>query len=78
MLLAKESGGTTIHHDGKRYAWKADGAVTEVPDDLGRSLLAIHGGGYSEAAAPAPPAAKAPPKSDPPPEPAKAAPAAKA
>ena len=77
MWLQKASGGTTIHHDGKRYAWKTDGAVTEVPDDLGRSLLAIRGGGFSPAAAPAPPA-KAAPKSDPPPEPPKAAPAAKA
>ncbi len=78
MWLAKASGGTTIHHGGKRYAWKADGTVTEVPDDLGRSLLAIHGGGFSAAPAPAPPAAKAPPKTEPPADPPKAAPAAKA
>jgi len=51
MLLAKDSGGTTIMHGRVPYTWEKDGDVIEVPDDLGAELLGIRGGGYSEAAA---------------------------
>jgi hypothetical protein len=42
MRLKKATGGTSIgpHH------WPHDGAVTEVPDELGRELLAIPDGGF--------------------------------
>lgn len=58
MFVAKETGGVTIARKGKRYAWKNDGDVTHVPDDWGLELLAIRGGGFTEAEAPAKPAAK--------------------
>jgi len=44
MWLRKETGGTAI--DG--YEWPEDGSVTEVPDELGRSLLAIPEGGFEK------------------------------
>lgn len=62
MLLKKATGGTGISFGRKVYEWPADGAVTEVPDDLGHTLLAIHGAGYSQVTdeAPAKPAPAAP------------------
>jgi len=61
MRLAKESGGTSLVHQGKTYTWKADGDIIQVPVALGQELLSIRGGGYSEArdepvTEPAPPA----------------------
>jgi hypothetical protein len=45
MRLKKATGGTSIgpHH------WPHDGSVTEVPDELGRELLAIPEGGFERA-----------------------------
>lgn len=48
MLLHKETGGCSIAWRGKNYKWKTDGAAIQVPDELGRELLAIAGGGFSE------------------------------
>lgn len=46
MHLKKKAGGGSITRDGETYEWASDGAVTEVPDDLGAELLTIRGGGY--------------------------------
>jgi hypothetical protein len=49
MLLRKAQGGTTVNWRGTSYTWDEDGDVTDVPAELGEELLAIQGGGYSEA-----------------------------
>lgn len=49
MLLRKEKGGSGIKHRGVLYEWPEDGAVTEVPNDFGTTLLAIADGGYTVA-----------------------------
>lgn len=56
MLLRKDKGGSGITYRGVLYEWPADGAVTEVPDELGMELLAIKDGGYSVAVPPQVPA----------------------
>jgi hypothetical protein len=52
MWLRKASGGSTIPYGGDSFFWPHDGAVIEVPGELGLELLAIPGAGYSEAEAP--------------------------
>ena len=64
MWLKKETGGTTIEHEGGHYHFPADNPLCEVPAKLGHILLHIAGADYSEVPAPpkpAPAAAKAPP-----------------
>jgi hypothetical protein len=46
MHLKKEKGGSAIRWEGTDYEWPHDGSVTEVPDELGRELLAIPESGY--------------------------------
>jgi hypothetical protein len=46
MQLKKEKGGSAIRWEGADYEWPHDGSVTEVPDQLGRELLAIPEGGF--------------------------------
>jgi hypothetical protein len=46
MWLKKEKGGSAIRWEGTDYEWREDGSVTEVPDQLGRELLAIPESGY--------------------------------
>jgi hypothetical protein len=43
MWLRKEQGGSQIGP----HMWEGDGDVTEVPDALGASLLAIRGAGFT-------------------------------
>lgn len=65
MFLKKHQGGTSIGP----YSWPEDGAVCEVPDQMGSELLAL--GGYEKADAPKPeakPAAKAAAKAEAPAE----------
>ena len=62
--LKKDSGGTTIKHEGADYHWPAADPVCEVPPGLAHVLLHIAGAGYSEVPAPpkpAPAASKAAP-----------------
>lgn len=50
MYIKKETGGSSIRwHDGAEYHWPEDGAVIEVPDELGRDLLRIDGGEHTRA-----------------------------
>jgi len=60
MWLKKETGGTTIEHEGDRYHFPADNPLCEVPAALGHALLNIRGAGYSETEAPPKPAPAAP------------------
>ena len=60
MWLRKETGGTTIEHQGAKYHWPADDPVCKVPAELGHVLLNIHGAGYTEVPAPEKPAPGAP------------------
>ena len=80
MWLSKKTGGSSIRwHDGIEYHWPEDGSVIEVPDELGRDLLAIDSGEHSRVQPPKPApktAAKAQPAQEPP-KPAAPAPAAK-
>ncbi|NUP48071.1 MAG: hypothetical protein HOW97_12260 [Catenulispora sp.] len=59
MHVRKETAGTAGEH-----VWDQDGAVVEVPDELGLHLLEIPGGGFAAAPAPdeAEPPARAPRK----------------
>lgn len=50
MWLRKETGGTSIGP----HEWPEDGSVTEVPDELGRSLMAIPDCGFEKVDGPAP------------------------
>ena len=50
MWLRKTQGGTTIGP----YTWPADGSVTEVGDEFGRTLLAIPEGGFEKVDGPGP------------------------
>lgn len=61
MLLRKEKAGTTVDH-----VWDEDGAVVEVPYELGLELLAIPNGGFTEVAQAE---AAEPPAEDPPADP---------
>jgi len=54
MWVRKQSGGTTITHRRVQYEWPEDGAVIDVPPELGADLLHIRGGGFSEAPEPKP------------------------
>lgn len=48
--LRKDCGGSTITGpDGTEYHWAKDGDVVKVPEGLALALLAIEGGGYSDA-----------------------------
>ncbi len=50
MWLRKARGGTQIGP----YEWPADGSVTEVDDEFGRTLLAIPEGGFEKVDGPDP------------------------
>jgi hypothetical protein len=50
MWLRKSTGGTAIGP----HEWPEDGSVTEVPDQLGRELLAIPEGGFEKVDEPEP------------------------
>jgi hypothetical protein len=52
MWLRKDSGGTTIEHQGVQYLFPADSPLCEVPPDLGHILLNIRGADYAEVPAP--------------------------
>jgi hypothetical protein len=52
MHVRKASGGTTMTFRRVPYEWPEDGSVIEVPPEFGAELLAIRGGGFSEAPEP--------------------------
>ena len=52
MWIRKETGGNSIRWQGTEYTWPAEDPLCEVPDELGRELLAIPGGGCTEAGPP--------------------------
>lgn len=58
MWIRKDKAGSCGYRGGKVFEWGSNGDVIEVPDDLGESLLAIPGGGFSEADPPKKAAAK--------------------
>lgn len=47
--LKKDTGGCTLTHDGEEYHWEKAGDVVTVPYEWGLELLAVKGGGFSEA-----------------------------
>lgn len=56
MWIRKETGGNSIRwRDGIEYTWPVEDPVCEVPDELGRELLAIPEGGCTETEPPAVP-----------------------
>jgi hypothetical protein len=66
VWVRKETGGSSIRwHDGIEYGWPEDGAVVEVPDELGRDLLTIDGGEHTKAERPKPAPKPAAPASKP-------------
>ncbi len=70
MWLKKDTGGTTIEHEGDHFHFPADSPLCEVPAKLGHILLGIRGADYTEVPAPpkpAPAASKAAPAAPKPP-----------
>ncbi len=54
MWLKKDKGGSGILWEGAEYEWPEAASVTEVPDRLGRELLAIPEGGFEKVDEPVP------------------------